>query len=111
MIPHNSLIQCVLQCLVVSKRFKVVPILGSAHATDLLNVYGGDDMTDYLVNFVNNLDPNGATVINWPQYSLDSRELLTFRSGLIGPRLTITTDDYRVDGLNVLIDLALRFPI
>ena len=102
-----------LPCLVVSKRFKRLRYLGSAHGTDLLNVYrpGGGDMTDYLVNFVNNLDPNGATVINWPQYSLNSRELLTFQGGLIGPRLNITTDDYRVDGLNVLIDLALRFPI
>ena len=66
-------------------------------------------MTDYLVNFVNHLDPNGATVINWPQYSLKSRELLTFQDGKIP--LTITTDDYRVEGFNVLIDLALRFPM
>ena len=100
-----------LPCLVVSKRFKRLRYLGSAHGTDLLNVYrpGGGDMTDYLVNFVNNLDPNGATGISWPQYSLDSRELLTFQDGLIP--LTITRDDYRVDGVNVITDLALKFPI
>ena len=106
MISGNPLVT---PCLAVSKRFKSLPILGSTHATDILNVYGGGDMTDYLVNFVNNLDPNGATGISWPQYSLDSRELLTFQDGLIP--LTITKDDYRVDGVNVITDLALKFPI
>ena len=106
MISGNPLVT---PCLAVSKRFKSLPILGSTHATDILNVYGGGDMTDYLVNFVNNLDPNGATGISWPQYSLDSRELLTFQDGLIP--LTITKADYRVDGVNVISDLALKFPI
>ncbi len=96
-------------CIAVSKRFKGLPVLGAFHATDILNVYGGGDMTDYLVNFVNNLDPNGVTGIHWPQYSLGSRELLMFQDGLIP--LTITTDDYRVDGFNVITDLSLKFPI
>ncbi|PIL35136.1 hypothetical protein GSI_02925 [Ganoderma sinense ZZ0214-1] len=93
----------------LSKRLKALPVVGSMHATDILNVYGGGDMTDYLVNFVNKLDPNGATGINWPQYSLDSRKLLTFQDGLVP--LTITTDDYRAEGFNVLTNLALQFPI
>ncbi|KAI1788851.1 carotenoid ester lipase precursor [Ganoderma leucocontextum] len=93
----------------LNKRLKLLPVLGAAHGTDILNVYGGGDMTDYLVNFVNNLDPNGATGINWPKYSLDSRKLLTFQDGLVP--LTITKDDYRVDGFNVLTDLSLQFPI
>ena len=66
-------------------------------------------MADFLINFVNNLDPNGATGIPWPQYSLDSRELLTFQDGFVP--LTITKDDYRVEGLSVITDLALKFPI
>ena len=93
----------------MNKRLKDLPVLGTAHGTDILNVYGGGDMTDYLVNFVNNLDPNGKTGIDWPQYSLDSPKLLTFQDGLVP--LTITKDDYRVDAINGITDLALRFPI
>ena len=98
-----------LPCPAVNKRLKAIPVLGSAHGTDIFNVYGGDDMADYLINFVNKLDPNGATGISWPQYSLDSRELLTFQDGFVP--LTITKDDYRVEGLSVITDLALKFPI
>nr|VWO97518.1 Carboxylic ester hydrolase (EC [Ganoderma boninense] len=104
----------------LSKRFRFIPVIGSAHATDLPNVYDQSyyiphllvnhgDMTDYLVNFVNNLDPNGRNGTYWPQYSLDSRKLLTFQDGF--QPLTTTTDDYRVDGINLLTDLALRFPM
>ena len=51
-------------------------------------------MADYLINFVNNLNPNGKTGISWPQYSVSSPKLLTFLDGLTP--LTITNDDYRV---------------
>ncbi|EJF60948.1 carotenoid ester lipase precursor [Dichomitus squalens LYAD-421 SS1] len=93
----------------LNKRLKDLAVLGSAHATDILNVYGGGDMTDYLVNFVNHLDPNGKTGIAWPQYSVDSPKLLTFLDGLIP--LTITSDDYRADGFNLITNLSLQFPI
>ncbi|KAI0088623.1 carotenoid ester lipase precursor [Irpex rosettiformis] len=93
----------------LSKRFKIAPILGSFHATDLLNVYTGGDMTDYIINFVNNLDPNGPTVTNWPKYTNANPQLLTFLDGLI-PR-TITKDNYRVDQMNFVTNLSLQFPI
>ena len=93
----------------MSKRFKVLPILGSFHGSDLLNVYGGEEMTDYLVNFVNNLDPNGATGIEWPQYSVESPQMLTFLDGLTP--LKITTDDYRVAAIEEMTTLSLKYPI
>ena len=82
----------------VSKRLKSVPILGSVscvstrrypiiptffvfqfHGSDLYNVYGGDDMTSYLVRFVTNLDPNGAPgTLSWPRWTTSSPNLLTF---------------------------------
>ena len=93
----------------MNKRLKDLPVLGTAHGTDILNVYGGGDMTDYLVNFVNNLDPNGKTGIAWPKYTLDSPQLLTFLDGLTP--LTITNDDYRVDGFNLITKLSLEFPL
>ncbi|KAI0718159.1 carotenoid ester lipase precursor [Cerioporus squamosus] len=83
--------------------------LGSAHGTDILNVYGGGDMTDYLVNFVNNLDPNGKTGISWPKYTTASPKLLTFLDGVTP--LTITNDDYRVDAFNLVTKLSLEFQL
>ena len=93
----------------MSKRLKVVPILGSFHGSDLLNVYFDHEMTDYLINFVNNLDPNGATGIAWPQYSVASPKLMTFLDGLTP--LKITTDDYRVAAIEEMTTLSLKYPI
>ena len=66
-------------------------------------------MADYLINFVNNLNPNGKTGISWPQYSVSSPKLLTFLDGLTP--LTITNDDYRVDAMNEMTALSLKFPL
>ncbi|KAJ8496267.1 hypothetical protein ONZ51_g1208 [Trametes cubensis] len=93
----------------LSKRLKALPGLGSAHATDILNVYGGGEMADYLINFVNHLDPNGNTVPSWPKYTTSSPSLLTFLDGLIP--ITITNDDYRVDAMNLITELSLQFPL
>ncbi|RPD56081.1 carotenoid ester lipase precursor [Lentinus tigrinus ALCF2SS1-7] len=93
----------------LNKRLKAIPALGAAHGTDIINVYGGGDMADYLINFVNNLDPNGKTGISWPKYTTSSPKLLTFLDGLTP--LTITNDDYRVDGFNLLTKLSLEFPL
>lgn len=84
-----------------------------AHGTDILNVYGGGDMADYLINFVNNLDPNGKTGISWPKYTAASPQLLEFYDiiipGING--LKITTDNYRVDAMNFITQLSLKFPL
>ncbi|KAI0754515.1 carotenoid ester lipase precursor [Daedaleopsis nitida] len=93
----------------LNKRLKGLPVLGSAHATDLLNVFGGGDMTDYLINFVNRLDPNGPTGIPWPQYTTSAPKLLTFLDG--ATPLAITDDDYRVDAMKLLTKVSLEFPI
>jgi carboxylesterase type B len=80
-----------------------------AHATDLANVYGGDDMTDYLVRFVANLDPNGDTGINWPKWTTESPNMMTFSDG--PTRQTITQDTYRQEPMAYLINLTLANPI
>ncbi|KAH9891908.1 carotenoid ester lipase precursor [Cubamyces lactineus] len=93
----------------LSKRFKALPGLGSAHATDILNVYGGGELADYLINFVNHLDPNGNTVPSWPKYTTSSPNLLTFLDGSIP--IEITNDDYRVDAMSLMTELSLEFPL
>ncbi|KAI0326234.1 carotenoid ester lipase precursor [Cubamyces sp. BRFM 1775] len=93
----------------LSKRLKALPGLGSAHATDILNIYGGGELADYLINFVNHLNPNGITVPSWPKYTTSSPNLLTFLDGLIP--IEITNDDYRVDAINLITELSLEFPL
>lgn len=79
------------------------------HGTDILNVYFDGDMTDYLVNFVNNLDPNGPGLLSWPTYSTSSPQLLTFLDGPVP--LNITEDTFRADGMSLLTELMLANPI
>ncbi|KAK7437475.1 hypothetical protein VKT23_018546 [Stygiomarasmius scandens] len=93
----------------LSKRFKGTPILGSFHASDILNVYGGGGMADYLIRFVANLDPNGSTGISWPKYSQAAPTLLTFLDGLIPQALT--QDTYRVDAMKTLTQVLLTNPV
>ena len=66
-------------------------------------------MADFLINFVNNLDPNGKTIISWPKYTTSSPKLLTLLDG-VTPQ-TITNDDFRVDAMNLITNLSLQFPL
>ncbi|KAK7050555.1 carboxylic ester hydrolase [Favolaschia claudopus] len=93
----------------LSKREKAVPVLGSFHATDILNVYFDGELTDYLINFANNLDPNGKTVPSWPGYTTATPNMMTFLDGLIPT--SITQDTYRAAGMQFLTNLTLQFPV
>jgi len=94
----------------ISKRLKSTPVLGSYHASDLSNVYGPGDMTDYLVRFASNLDPNGNTGIEWPRYSAAaSRQLLTFLDG--STPLALENDTFRAQGIEAVIQLSLAYPL
>ncbi|KAH9935220.1 carotenoid ester lipase precursor [Epithele typhae] len=94
----------------LSKRWKSVPLLGSFHATDKLNSFGGGELTDYLVNFATGLDPNGKTVPAWPQYSVAEPKLMTFLGGLL-KRTAITADDFRTDAMEYMTELSLKYPL
>ncbi|KAK0460036.1 carotenoid ester lipase precursor [Desarmillaria tabescens] len=93
----------------LSKRFKIVPVLGAFHTSDILNVYFGGDMADYLIRFAATLDPGGSTGIQWPQWTNSSPNLLTFNDGLLP--LTVTQDTFRSDAMNGLSEILLRNPI
>lgn len=77
---------------------------------------------DYLVNFVNTLDPNKASngvtnpgIITWPKWDKTngSPAMLAFtdrpEGGTLG--LTIQSDTYRQAAIDFLIKLALKYPI
>ncbi|KAF9255338.1 carotenoid ester lipase precursor [Marasmius fiardii PR-910] len=98
----------------VSKRYKWFPDIGSAHGTDLLNVYRGGDMADYLIRFAATLDPNGntgdtGTDIQWPKYTATSPNLLTFQDDEEA-RLVISQDTYRQEPMKVAMSIMLEHP-
>ena len=71
--------------------------------------YGPGDMTDYLIRFAANLDPNGKTGITWPKYSVDAPQLLTMQDG---PKpLTLTKDTFRAKPIEAVAKLSRAFPL
>jgi acetylcholinesterase len=94
----------------VSKRFKSLPVFGSAHGSDVRNIYGGGDLTDYLIQFTANMDPNGGLSPEWPQYSTSSPQLMTLLDSQVTNR-TITLDTYRVEGMKFLPKLLRADPL
>lgn len=86
-----------------------VPSRPQVHGSDLNSVYGPGDLTDFLVNFVTNLDPNGPTTLAWPKYDTSSVQLLTLLDGSI-PQM-ITEDTYRKDAMEFLTTLAAAHPL
>ncbi|KAF7289146.1 Carboxylic ester hydrolase [Mycena indigotica] len=96
----------------LNKRNKAIPFVGSYHTSDVSNVFGAGELTDYLVNFVTDLDPNGPTVPAWPQYSTDSPNLMTFYDALLTKDKTgVSQDTFRVEAMKVLTEASLAFPI
>ncbi|KAF8833265.1 hypothetical protein BDN67DRAFT_1017758 [Paxillus ammoniavirescens] len=86
-----------------------LPVLGSSHGSDLVNVYGGEDMGSYLVHFINNLDPNSGMDLHWPQYTTVKPHMLEF---LKGPILqALTEDTHRVEAMEFLMKVMLAYPL
>ncbi|KAF8835874.1 alpha beta-hydrolase [Paxillus ammoniavirescens] len=92
-----------------SKRLKTLPVLGAFHSSDILNVFGGEDMTSYFVRFASTLDPNGGTDLYWPQYTTAEPNMLEFLDGSIPQALT--EDTYRVEAMAFLTNVTLAYPL
>ncbi|KAI0352094.1 carotenoid ester lipase precursor [Trametes cingulata] len=91
----------------LSERNKVTGV-GAAHASELAIIFGGQDMTDFLIRFVNTLDPNGGPEIDWPAYTTDSRQLLAFLDG--DTPLTLIQDTFRQNATDFDVVLSLEHP-
>lgn len=72
-------------------------------------VLEGDDLADYLINFVNHLDPNGPTQLAWPKYDLGSRQLMTLLDGSV--LKVISKDTYRTEPMDYAVKLQLKYPL
>ncbi|KAG2008420.1 carotenoid ester lipase [Coprinopsis cinerea AmutBmut pab1-1] len=93
----------------VHKRLKGLPVLGAAHATDLLNSFFLDgDMNEHLVRFATTLNPSGR--FHWPKYDTKNKHMLSYNDGIFNP-LSLTKDDYREEAMQYLIDVTLENPV
>ncbi|KAK0201482.1 carotenoid ester lipase precursor [Desarmillaria ectypa] len=79
-------------------------ILGAFRTSDILNVYLGGDMADYLIHFAATLNPSES-----PQWTNRSPNLLTFNDSLLP--VTITQDTFRSNAMNGLSEILFRNPI
>ena len=116
-VAHVSLLTCVILVLprsridphTVNKRQKSLPILGSAHTSDIPIIYGGEDLTNYLIHFATNLDPNGAPNAHWPQYTTKWPQMLTLYDSPLPTNVTL--DTYRAEGMKYVTELSLEHPL
>lgn len=77
-----------------------------------MNIYGDGELTDYLVNFVNHLDPNGngtGSQAQWPRYTTSNPLLMTFLDGTIPQE--ITQDTFRKDAIGNVTKIFLKYPL
>ena len=89
---------------------KSLPLLGAVHGSDIANIYGDGDLTDFLIHFATYLDPNCGLSPEWPRYSTSSPQLMTFLDGQTSNR-TITLDTFRAEGIELLTNLSLASPL
>jgi len=103
----------------LNKRNKDIPYLGTFHGADLIQtLFAHAELQDYLINFINNLDPNkgyrstgnsSEKLISWPRFSTTKKELLMMLDGTIP--LEITKDDFREEAIQFLTQYTLANPL
>ncbi len=65
-------------------------------------------MTEYFVRFANDLNPNPKSGVQWPTYDSIARQSLSFQDG--EPALAVVGDADRLDAIQQVLALSLRFP-
>ncbi|EIW62477.1 alpha/beta-hydrolase [Trametes versicolor FP-101664 SS1] len=86
--------------------------LGCPHGSDATPVLTqGNDLADYVIQFVTTLDPNGASnrTIPWPRYDPLERSMLTLLPG--DTPLEIVPDTARLEAMAGLTGLSIAFPL
>jgi acetylcholinesterase len=92
---------------IVNKRLKAVPVVGSVHGCELPNVFGPGELTDYLIHFATHLDPNGGSSPRWPQYTIESPQVMTLNPFW---GTNITQDTYRSGAIDYATYISLTYP-
>ncbi|KAI0334608.1 carotenoid ester lipase precursor [Cubamyces sp. BRFM 1775] len=104
--------------------------LGTPHSADLADVYGEGDLTDFLIRFVNTLDPNpsprphpdslansnsssnspGGDKIFWPKYNLVSKQMLLLVDEEGEAPQQLIADTFREEAIGYLNHLGITYP-
>ncbi len=66
-------------------------------------------MTNFLVRFVNTLDPNGGPEVHWPVYTAVTPQLLAFMEGKTP--LSVIPDTFRKEAMEFVANLSLAEPL
>ncbi|KAL7281021.1 hypothetical protein ACG7TL_004323 [Trametes sanguinea] len=85
--------------------------LGYPHGSDFGPALGGDDLTDYIIQFTATLSPNGGAsnrTIEWPQYDPLKRSVLELVDGEQG--LKIGKDIARLEAMAALTQYSIAHP-
>ncbi|KAF7983954.1 hypothetical protein HWV62_18374 [Athelia sp. TMB] len=91
------------------QRFKELPLFGSYHSSDNTAIYNSDNnLVNYMIRFVNDLDPSGGSDLAWPKYTRDSPLLLTLLDP--GDTLELSNDTFRQTEIAYLRDLMVQYP-
>ena len=80
---------------------------------DLEAAFGAQgELKDYVVRFVNNLDPNGKNGLGvpWPQWNPQKPKAIIFQDNIYFP-IVIGDDNYRTDAMNLVANMSLLYPI
>ncbi|KAF7981660.1 hypothetical protein HWV62_32778 [Athelia sp. TMB] len=79
------------------------------HSSDNTAIYQlNNNLLNYMIRFVNDLDPSGGSDLAWPKYTTESPLLLT----LLDPddTLELSNDTYRQQEIAYLTDLIVKYP-
>lgn len=77
----------------------------------MTSIYAGGELLDYLIHFAVSFEPGqgGDDLLEWPRYTLDGRNLMTFLDG--EEPLVITEDTYRAEAMKVVLKFNEENPI
>ncbi|KAM5544406.1 hypothetical protein V8D89_002066 [Ganoderma adspersum] len=89
------------------------PGVGYPHARELLSLGRGEELTDYVIQFVASLDPNGGSnrTIPWPRYDPAARQMLLVRELDGEEPLAIARDDAREEAMAFVTALSMKYPL
>jgi acetylcholinesterase len=74
-------------------------------------MFGGSELTAFVINFVNHLDPNGSSGSEvWPKYTAKSPAMLAFLDNTTQP-LTVIQDTYREEAIAFVTELFTKYPL
>ncbi|KAF9522510.1 carotenoid ester lipase precursor [Crepidotus variabilis] len=94
----------------LSKRFKALPVAGSAHGSDIINMFSGAELAEALIRLATDLDPNaGRFGLQWPRYNRHSPDLYTLQDGIIP--VTISPDTYRQAAMAFMTNVTMAYPV